>query len=344
MDKRTIYSEFDNRHMQAGVLSVVIAFALSRGMQLHEVEEAIGHSVIVAIDPEGRIDEDSLPKLWKAIAKRESGKPLTLEIAKAAPYTVTAGLFNGFQFASNIKEALEFLISNRNILSDRLNLEVLRTNGDVSVVTGHPLEIVDSGLSNEMGMAVLWRFLKEITGNRIELSHVEFKHKPNYSVGFYESYFDASAYFSQDHCALVLEEKWLLEPIYTANWQLFKFAQKYFGELSTKLETQIVSSDVKRLQKAIVDNALSGVFSSRLAAAKAGMSLRSAQRVSESNGTSLKAMIELVRTNGAKKLLTNAELKIDTIADILGYSDDRAFRRAFKNWTGITPSAFRRKK
>lgn len=342
MDKRSIFAEFDNRHMQAGVLSVVIAFAFSRGMQPDEVKTAIGYDIASAMNPEHRIDEETLPRLWKAIVSRETGKPLTLEIAKAAPYTVTAGLFNGFQFANNIKEALEFMIANRSIIGDRLILRLVRTNGHVSMVTDHPKDYLDSGLSNEMGMAVFWRFLKEVSADRIELIQVQFKHAPNFPVGCYEAYFETPAVFGTEHSALVFEDRWLLEPISTANMQLFEFAQKYFGELSARIAKQGITDDVKRLQKAIVENALSGIYSSDLAAARAGMSLRSAQRVSEKNGTSLKSLIEEIRASGARKLLSNSEMKIEAVAELLGYSDDRAFRRAFKNWTGITPSKFRR--
>lgn len=43
----------------------------------------------------------------------------------------------------------------------------------------------------------------------------------------------------------------------------------------------------------------------------------------------------------AKRLLANIELTVDDIALRIGFQDSNAFRRSFKRWTGITPSAFR---
>ncbi|NER82051.1 MAG: AraC family transcriptional regulator [Leptolyngbya sp. SIO1D8] len=52
----------------------------------------------------------------------------------------------------------------------------------------------------------------------------------------------------------------------------------------------------------------------------------------------IKAATGLTRT----ELLTDSMLTIEAISSQLGYSDDRSFRRAFKRWTGHTPSEFRR--
>jgi AraC-like DNA-binding protein len=43
----------------------------------------------------------------------------------------------------------------------------------------------------------------------------------------------------------------------------------------------------------------------------------------------------------AASLLSNQNVTVKEITSTLGYSNTRAFQRAFKSWTGQTPSKFR---
>jgi AraC-like DNA-binding protein len=52
-------------------------------------------------------------------------------------------------------------------------------------------------------------------------------------------------------------------------------------------------------------------------------------------------LLEQVRQARTMSLLGNPEMSIERITEEVGYSDVRSFRRAFKRWTGMSPTAFR---
>ncbi len=58
-------------------------------------------------------------------------------------------------------------------------------------------------------------------------------------------------------------------------------------------------------------------------------------------GTSLSRIVIEAKCDRAKYLLSKSEKSMGDIADQLGYSDATAMTRAFKKWTGQTPSEFR---
>ena len=70
------------------------------------------------------------------------------------------------------------------------------------------------------------------------------------------------------------------------------------------------------------------------------MSRRSLERALAEEGTSAGALFDDERKQRALAWLPT--ISVDEVAARLGYSDARAFGRAFKRWTGMSPSAIRR--
>ena len=73
-----------------------------------------------------------------------------------------------------------------------------------------------------------------------------------------------------------------------------------------------------------------------------GMSPRTLQRRLRERGIVYAALIDQVRRRLSSKYLADAKLSLGEIAYLLGYSESSAFNRAYRRWTGRTPSADRR--
>lgn len=73
-----------------------------------------------------------------------------------------------------------------------------------------------------------------------------------------------------------------------------------------------------------------------------GMSRRTLQRRLEERQTTFVEIQRSVLVGEAKRLLAERQRSIGQIAHDLGYADPAHFSRAFVEWTGVTPRAFRR--
>jgi AraC-like DNA-binding protein len=71
------------------------------------------------------------------------------------------------------------------------------------------------------------------------------------------------------------------------------------------------------------------------------MSPRTLQRRLADEGTSLNAIIDAVREEIARAKVLDRSLPLGEIAYLCGYSELSAFLRAFKRWTGKSPSDMR---
>lgn len=77
-------------------------------------------------------------------------------------------------------------------------------------------------------------------------------------------------------------------------------------------------------------------------ASAAGLSIRTLQRRLADYGLDYSSLIDRVRFDHAQNLLRDPGRSLIDIAYDLGYTDASSFTRAFRRWTGTTPTTFRR--
>jgi AraC-like DNA-binding protein len=69
-------------------------------------------------------------------------------------------------------------------------------------------------------------------------------------------------------------------------------------------------------------------------------SVRTLQRRLKSAGLNFNRMINESRYRHACDKLRNSNMSVTEIAGLLGYSDAAHFSRAFRRWSGVSPSEF----
>ena len=86
---------------------------------------------------------------------------------------------------------------------------------------------------------------------------------------------------------------------------------------------------------------LDGTAHMQALASSLGMSPRTLRRHLARQRTSFSAILERWRRNTAVAMLRSQDLSVQQIAKRLGYSHASNFERAFKRWTGLSPTSYR---
>ncbi len=73
------------------------------------------------------------------------------------------------------------------------------------------------------------------------------------------------------------------------------------------------------------------------------MSSRTLRRLLTNQGTSYQSLLNKCRRETAEDYLLHTKAGIGEITKACGFAETQSFARAFKAWTGQTPSAFRKK-
>lgn len=340
--RRTFPAKESQGKLLGTLVCPTVAFAVSRGISIERIEAETGATAVDLINPDARLPAQTAPRIWLLLAEQRAAEvPLSIEMARATPFSFLGHIAFAAQFATDLHAALGLLVRNRVVVADLAHIDLVHADDEVAFEASHPLDMLDGGRTLELSFAVLWRLVAELLDLDQSLKRVELSHPPFGAAAAYVDFFRVPVLFDQPRNALVFHTTALSAPIPKANIGLFSYVDAHFDQIRKRIEREHGPDELQSLRRAIVELSTHGDFRADAVAAHAGLSLRSAQRMAAANGVSLQAMITEIRAANAIELLDDPRYDIASIAHLVGYSDDRAFRRAFKRWTGTTPSDHR---
>ena len=167
---------------------------------------------------------------------------------------------------------------------------------------------------------------------------LEFAYPAPGHVARYREVFDCPLAFDRPQNRLLLDARVLSTPLRThnptASWQVLALCE---AQMPQAEQPGTVAAAVARLLGAALaeDPKLAAV------AAHLHVSERTLRRQLSQEGTSFHAIHDRLRIERALALLQEPKLSIAAVGAQVGFRDPREFRRAFKRWTGATPSAAR---
>ena len=100
---------------------------------------------------------------------------------------------------------------------------------------------------------------------------------------------------------------------------------------------------VRQIEANIVELLPTGDCSRDMIASRLNMSPRSLLNKLEQRNTSYKEILENLRSTLAQQYIEQQDMPITEITFLLGFSDTSSFSRAFRRWTGKSPSDYRAK-
>lgn len=328
--------------MSAGGGIAIVSFAMAKGVSLGEIRTATGVSVQNLLSLDKRPPEEVLPRLWAYLGERFPGEPLTLEMARAAPFSFFGGLAEGAKFAENLRSAAQLFAKNPALIAGQLTLNFRETPSGANLSSRHPWDHIDGGRSAEFGAALAMRTFTEFLGVEGAVVGATMAHGPLSDEKHYADFFGGAVEFNAQETGVIFNPDKLDAKIEHSNADLFHYVKTHFSTVQKQVLAPRENEKLLTLQTAAMDSVVLGVPTAAGIAAGANMSLRTAQRIAADHDTTLKQLIADALAARAKEFLADNKLDIASISLLLGYSDERAFRRAFQNWTGRTPSDYRK--
>ena len=195
-------------------------------------------------------------------------------------------------------------------------------------------------LSNEATFSASVVVLKAMTELDIMPVSISFQHEPPFSLKSHEAAFQCPVLFQQEYNFMMykttdLETRTAKADLSINNFLVERVKEETHGIGISALK---IASDVERLIK---DALPSGIPSIHHIGKHIGMSSRTLTRRLSENGITFRDLVKQTQEKISKDLLKNSEYSVSEIAFQIGFSEQSAFSRAFKRWTGQSPLEFR---
>jgi len=155
-------------------------------------------------------------------------------------------------------------------------------------------------------------------------------------VALFQQFFNCPVVFSGCASGLVFGRSHLLCRLAQHDPDLCDYLccqLEQFAPVGEKIAAQVL----KLLQAAIP----SGAVRSERIADLLGVHQRTLHRRLRDCGTNFQELLDYARYGLARRLLDETSMTVGKVAETLGYSEPSAFVRAFRRWSGATPSAWR---
>jgi AraC-like DNA-binding protein len=313
------------------------------GGDVAALTERFGLTANATSQRELEVSLDTLDAIANAAAAQAQDPNLGLHLAARLPHGSYGLLEYIGRSASTVRHAGERFLRYSTLLNDVVRF-AFEPRGDVAVlsqrVAGHPGCV--GRQAGEMFMALVVRYLRELTTADWNPVRVAFAHAAPADTSELDAYFRAPLVWScgENHVELPLA---LLErPCVSHDANLFSVldeqAERLLASRPPK-ESAVVALDRIRAQvRAALDDGQPQLAD----VAKAlRMSARTLQRRLKDEKTSFQDVVDSVRDEIARTAMANPKYSLGDVAYLLGFSEISAFTRAFKRWTGMTPSQWR---
>ena len=180
---------------------------------------------------------------------------------------------------------------------------------------------------------------RRVSTDKFQLQAVNFKHATPRDPGQYREFFGCELYFDQPENQILIPHAFVDITLVGANPELALLNDQVVARRLARIDRKNI---VARVQATLIDQLPQGKISDDSVAQALHMTVRTMHRKLTEVNNNFKALLTTTRRNMAELYILDNSLTLTEISLLLGFSEPSSFSRAFKKWTGSTPSEIRR--
>jgi AraC-like DNA-binding protein len=275
-------------------------------------------------------------RLWR-IAVAATGDPaFGVKVASHIKQTTFHALGYGLSASSTLKEAFERVQRYCHVASDAIEYEFSRSGPEYHFVIEPADEVADESV--DALVAAYLRMCRSLIGHDYSPLRIEFRRPRPAQIETFQSLLRAPLQFGAARTRLVFDAESIERPLDGGNPEL----ARHHDAIALQYLSQIERDNIQgRVRDVLRQRLARGEPSQEDVAELLNMSARTLQRKLGDCGTTYKEILDETRRVLALAYLSGPRHTVSDVTYLLGFSAGSSFTRAFRRWTGQSPSDWR---
>ena len=304
-----------------------------------EVFLAAGIEPDLLKQPGARIRYRAVNQAWQRATELIEDDCFGLQGPKFWHPSYLYGLGYAWLASHSLRESLQRFVRYLDIVSEGKGISLEEDLAGFRICFDFKSEGLRVSAQMDCLIAVIYHMCRLNFGEELQPLSVSFQHPPPGCADQYQRYFQAPVRFSAPGDCILFPLDAVEKTLPGTNPQFARMHDQLNVDYLARLRE---GSLVHRVKAGIIEALPSGPVANEKVARDLGMSVRSLQRRLAEAGTSFRDLLDASRQEMALNYIRETEIELAEIAFLLGFSDQSAFSRAFKRWTGNTPNEVRK--
>lgn len=325
----------------AGWLAAVTRTLEALGLDADQLLLEAGADLADKYAQEVRFSSSLTRRFWPLAVARTGHPDIGLHAARFVCPTTFHALGFSLWASSTLHEALERMVRFAALLNDGADLS-LEAEGDgwrfrmqVQVID-QQAQIAPEGVDYFLG--AVSKLLGDMRGPSFAPRAVNLMRAAPADPAPWIAHFGAPVKFAAADNSLLLDSAELQRPLPTGNPELARQNDRLVAEY---LDRHQLLNPALQVRARLLELLPGGTPSLETVAAALACNPRTLQYRLTRQGTSFSEILDEVRATLARRYVQQSQQPFSTLAYALGFSEPSHFNRAFKRWTGETPSRYR---
>ncbi|MDX8351018.1 AraC family transcriptional regulator [Cognatiyoonia sp. IB215182] len=302
---------------------------------------SVGLEIDAPWDPKAMISAEAYYAMLEQIAEEIDVTALPVQVGASMQTDEYGALGLAWKAAPNLLGSLARVERYARLWTSVVSYELRDTSdGALYILHREGPNRLGISLSNETSLIATVSIARQVCPVPLAPLRAFFRHPPPPTKEHHERYLDCPVDFDADHNALLFSKASLVQPNILGDEGITKFLVSHLDqELAGIDDTPTLQAQIKgEIARALSE----GLPKMADIARRLGLSARSFHRRLAEQGMSFQTLTEETRREIAIAMLRDDRYALAEIAFLTGYSEQSAFNRAFKRWTGVTPAAYRK--